>query len=226
MLKTLAYATVFTTALAGSGAFAQLPAGAHNSSAAMKQDQAQQGQTAKQGAQLDKGQAANAQAPLGINFVTTQEKTEWRAPKLIGVGVYGLDDKQIGKIDDILMDHDGKAQAVVIGIGGVLGFGKKDVAVPFSAVQWRTESRKVPATDQPPTNPVASTTGTPAGPPPMKETDPAATEASQGYPDKAIVNVTLAQLKAAPDFQYAPSPLAESETRPAGGGELMKKTTP
>ena len=224
MLKTLAYATVFTTALAGSGAFAQSTGGANNSPAPMKQDQAQQGQT--QGAQPDKGQAANTQAPSGINFVTTQEKTEWRAPKLIGVGVYGPDDKQIGKIDDIMMDHDGKAQAVVIGIGGFLGFGKKDVAVPFSELQWKTEPRKVPATDQPPTNPVASTTGTPAGPPPMKETDPAATEASQGYPDKAILNVTLAQLKAAPDFQYVPSPLEEAATRPAGGGEPMKKTTP
>ena len=60
----------------------------------------------------------------------------------------------------------------------------------------------------------------------MKETDPAATEASQGYPDKAILNVTLAELKAAPDFKYASSTLAESDTRPAGGDQPMKKTTP
>ena len=86
------------------------------------------------------------------------------------------------------------------------------------------EPRKVPATEQPPTNPVASTSGQTAGPPPMKETDPAATEASQGYPDKAILDVTLVQLKAAPDFQYALNPVAESET-PAAGGET-KKTTP
>ncbi len=59
----------------------------------------------------------------------------------------------------------------------------------------------------------------------MKETDPAATEASQGYPDRAILDVSLAQLKAAPDSQYAPNPVAESETRPAAGGET-KKTTP
>ncbi len=111
------------------------------------------------------------------------------------------------------MDHDGKAQAVVIGVGGFLGIGKKDVAIPFSAIQWKTEPRKVLATDQPPTNPVASTNGQPAGPPPMKETDPAATEASQGYPDKAILNATLAQLKAAPDFQYAPNPVAASPRR-------------
>ena len=217
---------MFTTALLGFSAFAQSSGAADNQPAPMKQDQAQPGQTSKPDAQPDKGQAANTQAPSGINFVTRQEKTEWRAPKPIGVGVYGPDDKQIGKIDDILLDHDGKAQAVVIGIGGFLGFGKKDVAVPFSAMQWKTEPRKVPAAENPPTNPVASTSGTPAGPPPMKETDPAATEASQGYPDKAILNVTLAQLKAAADFQYMPSPLVESETRPAGGGEPMKKTTP
>jgi hypothetical protein len=60
----------------------------------------------------------------------------------------------------------------------------------------------------------------------MKETDPAATEASQGYPDKAVLNVTLAELKAAPDFKYAPSPLSEDATQPTGGGDQMKKTTP
>jgi hypothetical protein len=124
------------------------------------------------------------------------------------------------------MDHNGATQTVVIGVGGFLGFGKKDVAVPFTAMQWRTESRKVLASDQPPVNPAASTTGTGGQQPPMKETDPAATEASQGYPDKAILNVTLDELKAAPDFQYAQSALAEANTQPAGGGETMKKTTP
>jgi hypothetical protein len=59
----------------------------------------------------------------------------------------------------------------------------------------------------------------------MKETDPAATEAGQGYPDKAILNVTLNELKSAPDFQYAPNPTSESDARPAGGGVQMNKTT-
>ena len=197
MLRKLAYATLFSTALIGSSAY-----GADSSAA-------------------PKDQPPQAQAPSGANFVTKQEKTQWRAPKLVGVGVYGPDGKQIGKIDDLVMDHNGATQTVVIGVGGFLGFGKKDVAVPFSAMQWRTEGRKVPATQPPP---VTATGG--GQQPPMKETDPAATEASQGYPDKAILNVTLAELKAAPDFQYAPSPVSESEMQPAGGGEPMKKTTP
>ena len=198
MLKTLAYATLFSTALIGSSAY-----GADNSAA-------------------PKDQPPQAQAPSGVNFVTSQEKTQWRAPKLVGVGVYGPDDKQIGKIDDLLMDRNGAAQTVVIGVGGFLGFGKKDVAVPFSTMQWRTEPRKVQATDQP--TPMTATSG--QQPPPMKETDPAAIEASQGYPDKAILNVTLAELKAAPDFKYAPSPLSEATAQPTSGGDQMKKTTP
>jgi sporulation protein YlmC with PRC-barrel domain len=180
MLKTLAYATLFSTALVGSSALGE-------DNPAVPKNQPAQVQTA----------AADTRASSGIDFVTAQEKMQWRAPKLIGVGVYGPDDKQLGKIDDILMDHNGAAQTVVIGVGGFLGFGKKDIAVPFSAVQWKTEPRKVP--ENSPTNPVTSTNGQPAGPPAMKETDPVATEASQGYPDKAILNVTLAQLKAAPD---------------------------
>ena len=147
MRKTLAYATLFSAALLGSGAFAQ-SAVAADEPVPLKQDQAQPA----------KGADANSQLPSGINFVTMQEKAQWRTPKLIGVDVYGADNKKIGKIDDILMGHDGKAQAVVIGVGGFLGIGKKDVGVPFSAIEWKTEPRKVPATDLPPTNPVAPNT--------------------------------------------------------------------
>ena len=204
MLRTLAYTTLCSVALIGSSAY-----GADTSTPPANQP-------------------AQTQAPSGVNFVTSQEKTQWRAPKLIGVGVYGPDDKQIGKIDDLLLDKNGSAQTIVIGVGGFLGFGKKDVAVPFSAMQWRTEARKAPAADQPPSsagNPAAPGTTT-ARQPAMTETDPATAEASQGYPDKAILNVTLAQLKAAPDFKYASSTLADSGTQPASGDNQVKKTTP
>jgi sporulation protein YlmC with PRC-barrel domain len=206
MLRTLACTALCSAALIGASAYAEdNPAAPANAP------------------------VAQPQATTSINFVTSQEKTQWRAPKLIGVGVYGSDDKQIGKIDDLLVDRNGSAQTIVIGVGGFLGFGKKDVAVPFSAMQWRTEARNVaaPAADQPP-----SSTGNPAAPgttiaqqPPMKETDPATAEASQGYPDKAILNVTLDELKAAPDFKYASSTLADTDVRPAGDA-AMKKTTP
>ena len=127
MLRRLAFTTLCSAALIGSSAYAaDNPAPPANP-------------------------PAQAQASSGVSFVTAQEKDQWRAPKLIGVGVYGSDDKQIGKIDDLLINPDGSARTVVIGVGGFLGFGKKDVAVPFSAIQWRTEARQAPApaADQP-----------------------------------------------------------------------------
>ena len=202
MLRALAYTSLVGAALIGSSAYA-----ANDAAPA--------------------AQPAQTQTPSGVNFVTSQDKDQWRAPKLVGVGVYGPDDKQIGKIDDLLINKNGATQTIVIGVGGFLGFGKKDVAVPFSSVQWQTEARKMPAAaDQPPSagNPASPGTTT-AQQPPMKEVDPTTAAASQGYPDKAVLNVTLDQLKAAPDFKYASSTLADSDTAPAGD-QGMKKTTP
>jgi hypothetical protein len=49
--------------------------------------------------------------------------------------VYDPNDSKIGEIMDVLVDREGKATALIIGVGGFLGMGEKDVAVPFNAVQ-------------------------------------------------------------------------------------------
>ena len=36
---------------------------------------------------------------------------------------------------DVLVDRSGKATALIVGVGGFLGAGEKDVAVPFEAVR-------------------------------------------------------------------------------------------
>ena len=141
---------------------------------------------------------ALAQTSGDASFVTNQAIDQWRASKLVGVSVMGAEQKSIGTIADVLMDHDGNAQTVVIGVGGFLGIGKKDVAVPFKTLHWRTEGRKVVDT----TAPVTGDTAAPA----TVKTDPAATEASQGYPDVAILDMTKEQLLHAPNFHYAPDP--------------------
>lgn len=68
------------------------------------------------------------------SFVTSQNATDWRGSKLIGASVYGPDNASIGEINDVLIGNDGKVSAVVIGVGGFLGVGEKDVALPFDAV--------------------------------------------------------------------------------------------
>jgi hypothetical protein len=142
----------------------------------------------------------------GDTFVKEQAINQWRASKLVGVSVLGADQKKIGKIEDVLLDHGGAAQVIVIGVGGFLGMGQKDVAVPFKTMQWRTEGRTVAITAPPPK---ASDNTDAMNATATVKTDPAATEASQGYPDMAVLNMTKAQLQNAPDFSYAPSPTAD-----------------
>ena len=195
MNMNLAYAALVGTALVGSAALAQQAGGAG------------QAPPANQSADTQ----SKGTAPSADQIIEKQTVNEWRAPKLVGVDVYGADNKKVGKITDILMSHDGEAQAVVIGVGGFLGIGEKDIAVPFQSVQWRTEGRVLPTESPPPPAGGALSQGGAQQPsPPPKKTNPAATEASQGYPDKAMINMTLAQLKSAPAFKYAQSPVAEA----------------
>jgi sporulation protein YlmC with PRC-barrel domain len=53
--------------------------------------------------------------------------------------VYDPSDNKIGEISDVLVDREGKATALIIGVGGFLGAGQKDVAVPFNAVRTTTK---------------------------------------------------------------------------------------
>lgn len=49
--------------------------------------------------------------------------------------VYDPQQNKIGSVDDVLVTQDGKVVAAIIGVGGFLGMGEKDVAVPMSALQ-------------------------------------------------------------------------------------------
>ena len=53
--------------------------------------------------------------------------------------VYDPADNKIGEIMDVLVDRGGKATALIVGVGGFLGMGEKDVAVPFDAVHVTTK---------------------------------------------------------------------------------------
>jgi sporulation protein YlmC with PRC-barrel domain len=53
--------------------------------------------------------------------------------------VYDPKDAKIGTIDDVLVDKSGKINAVIVGVGGFLGIGEKDVAVPMSAIKAKTK---------------------------------------------------------------------------------------
>lgn len=49
--------------------------------------------------------------------------------------VYNPSDETIGEVRDVLIDDDGEISVLILGVGGFLGLGEKNVAVPFDAVR-------------------------------------------------------------------------------------------
>ncbi len=61
------------------------------------------------------------------------------ASSVLGKTVYTGADEQgeaIGDVNDVVINADGGTEALVIGVGGFLGIGEKDVAINFGRVSW------------------------------------------------------------------------------------------
>jgi hypothetical protein len=56
--------------------------------------------------------------------------------------VYDPSDAKIGEITDVLVGKGGRVEAFIVSVGGFLGVGEKDVAVPFSAVHGTEKNGK------------------------------------------------------------------------------------
>lgn len=56
--------------------------------------------------------------------------------------VYDPSDKKIGEIKDVLIASDGKVAAFIVEVGGFIGAGAKDVAVPFTDVKGTKKNDK------------------------------------------------------------------------------------
>jgi sporulation protein YlmC with PRC-barrel domain len=86
------------------------------------------------------GGVAFAQTSKIMSSIPTQSVTvtDWYKQS-----VYDPAKSKIGEITDVLLSPDGKVNALIIGVGGFLGIGEKDVAVPFDAVMHETRDGKV-----------------------------------------------------------------------------------
>jgi hypothetical protein len=107
------------------------------------------------------------------------------------------------------MNKQGKVDKVIIGVGGFLGVGQRDIAVNFDQLKF---------TDQPVPSTTASTSSTGSSTSPSS-TAPSSTPSStvgtstpssrstadEWYPDHAVMSATKDQLKSMPEFKYSES---------------------
>jgi hypothetical protein len=77
----------------------------------------------------------SAEASSGTQFLLKQESGDYLASNLIGKSVYNSQDEVIGDINDLVSDESGKIVGVLIGSGGFLGMGEKDVAIRFEELK-------------------------------------------------------------------------------------------
>ncbi len=137
-------------------------------------------------------------------FVSSQGADQWVFTKFRASDVLGPDNARIGSVNDLLFDGTGKIIGVVVGVGGFLGIGAKNVAIDMSALN------AVPVESG-----STDTNKTPAG------------NADDPTNVKLKVAWTKDQLKDAPDFQYYRPPARTASTpSPATTGAAPRPAAP
>lgn len=84
-----------------------------------------------------RGAAAGASAQ-GDSVASTEAITGWSAKDdVIGKSVFNENDEKVGDIKDVIISSDGRTLYLMVGAGGFLGMGEKEVAVPFDRFERR-----------------------------------------------------------------------------------------
>jgi sporulation protein YlmC with PRC-barrel domain len=89
--------------------------------------------------------APKANEPAATKAATPQQMwysrqgDEVRASKLIGAKVVNAANETVGDVNEIVLTKDGKITAVVVGVGGFLGIGEREVAVNFSSMNLKRD---------------------------------------------------------------------------------------
>ncbi len=137
---------------------------------------------------------------------------EWRASKVVGVYVYNDSNEKLGSIDELIMNKQGKIDKVIIGVGGFLGVGQRDIAVNFD--QLKFTDQPVPSTTASTSSPAPSSTSSSTTPSSTVGSSSVSsrTTADEWYPDHAVMSATKDQLKSMPEFKYTESTSSSSSS--------------
>lgn len=184
-----------------------------------------------------------AQAAAAEKVMQQQAANELRIDWITGTTVVSPDGTDIGSISDLIVDGDtGELKAAVIGVGGFLGIGQKNIALPWEELSINYDAREItsdlttdeadaapeyvfrdrtdaPAADGMATDPAMAPAGDPAMAPaadPMAA-DPMADPAADPMADPAADPMAdpAADPMADPAADPMADPAADPETPPA-----------
>ncbi|MEX0740933.1 MAG: PRC-barrel domain-containing protein [Pseudohongiella sp.] len=156
-----------------------------------QQTQHQSSQGAQHSGQSDNQSAAARLAADGRNdmehrgFMDAAPTNGMHISNLMEAEVKTSNDEEVGSVNDLIVDEDGQIVAIVIGVGGFLGMGEKDVAIGWDDVTMGRDSDNR-----------RSATGTTAT---TSSTDRTVTGSSDDYDLR--ISMTREELRSAPEFE-------------------------
>ncbi|WP_262270918.1 PRC-barrel domain-containing protein [Microvirga yunnanensis] len=218
MLKKHMAACLVVTAFAAAPALAQTssPSAPTDRPAASGSGSTTSGSPAMQPGASGSSSSTQSTTTMGQNsamqgqFITKMESNHIMASDLIGTKVVSANNESIGDINDVIMDRNGQIMAAVVGVGGFLGIGEKDVAVPFKSLEFATSqqaqamdssrsgSNSVNTTGS--TATTGNTTATGSGTAGSTNTASNTSSGNQNQPERVVLRMTKAELQAAPAF--------------------------
>ena len=147
-------------------------------------------------------------------YLTEQAESQISVNDFMGQPIYTADNESIGDINDLLVEKDGGVVAAVVGVGGFLGIGEKNVAVPFENI---TITRVVDDADAMTTTDGTATTAT---------TDNTATSAEQVADAEVRLTTTetAESLRNAPEFRTLDDQAADAGTVGTTDGTTTSST--
>lgn len=83
----------------------------------------------------DQQMAMDSQLELQGGFVIRQMPGQVLGSNLMDAEVVTIADESLGSVNDVLLDDQGRVAAIVVGVGGFLGIGQKDVGIPLENAQ-------------------------------------------------------------------------------------------
>jgi sporulation protein YlmC with PRC-barrel domain len=76
----------------------------------------------------------------GMWYTTPVTANQHRASDLINKSVYNRANERVGEVNELVLDQNGQVVAAIIGVGGFLGIGERNVAVNFNQLQMMNDN--------------------------------------------------------------------------------------
>nr|WP_162623629.1 PRC-barrel domain-containing protein [Paracoccus saliphilus] len=97
-------------------------------------------ETAAEGEADESAAAASAAEKVEME----QAANEWRVDWITGTNVTSPEGESIGSISDLILDGDtGQMKAAIIGVGGFLGIGEKQIALPWAELVINSDAQQI-----------------------------------------------------------------------------------